>query len=35
MVYAKQQDSSGKVCGYAKKESFGFQVSPADPCMLF
>ena len=24
-----------KVCGYSKKKPFGFQVSPADPCLLF
>ena len=24
-----------KVCGYSKKEPFGFQLSPADPSILF
>ena len=35
MVYAKQQYNFGKIVDTAKKESFGFQVSPGDPCMLF
>ena len=24
-----------EICQHSKKESFGFQVSPADPCMLY
>ena len=35
MVYAKQPNNFGKIVDTAKKESFGFQVSPGYPCMLF
>ena len=36
MVCAKQPDNFGKkFVDTAKQEPFGFQVSPADPCMLF
>ena len=35
MVCAKQPDNFGMFVGTAKKECFGFQVSPLDPCMLF
>ena len=35
MVCTKQPDNSGKVCEHNKTGTFGFQVSPADPCMLF
>ena len=36
MAYVKQPDNFwNKFVNTAKKESFGFQVSPADPCMLY
>ena len=35
MVCAKQPDNFGKNLSTQQKKSFGFQVSPADPCMIF
>ena len=35
LCQAARQFFLEKVCGYSKKEPFGFQVSPADPCILF
>ena len=36
MAYVKQPDNFWKkFVNTAKKETFGFQVSPADPCMLY
>ena len=32
---ASSQTILEEICQHSKKESFGFQVSPADPCMLF